>query len=147
MTGQTEFSKNCMYKVQEKAWIDERVFLIWIEKVWKPFTREKQSSYLIIDECSVHMMSNCVREIQGCGVEIDFVIGGYTSKLQVLDVGVNKPFKGYIRECYKKFMMGNTNGIKATRLDVAKWVDEAWHKVTPETVSHTWQCIGFEFFL
>ena len=75
--------------------INKIIFLIWIEKVWKPsFTREKQSSYLTMDEFSVHMMSNCVREIQNCDTEVDSVVGGYTSKLQVLDVDVKKNIQG-----------------------------------------------------
>ena len=49
-TGTTEFPNSCFYSVQEKAWVDERVFLIWIEKIWKPFTRQKQSSYLLMDD-------------------------------------------------------------------------------------------------
>ena len=97
-TGTTEFPNSCFYSVQEKAWVDKRVFLIWIEKVWKPFTRQKQSSYLLMDEFSVHLMSSCINQIQDCGTKVDFVLEGYTSKLQVLDVGVNKPFKGYVKE-------------------------------------------------
>ena len=130
--------------MQDKAWVDERVFLLWIEKIWKPFSTEKASSYLLMDEFSVHLMWNCVNPIQDCGTEVDFVLGGYTSKLQVLDVGVNKPFKGYVKESYEQFMVDNTEGRKASRLDVAKWVEDACNKVTPETICNTWTSIGFQ---
>ena len=64
--------------------------------------------------------------------------------LQVLDVGVNKTFKGHVKESYEQFMVDNTDGKKASRLYVAKWVDEAWNKVTSETISNTWESIGFQ---
>ena len=89
-------------------------------------------------------MLSCINQIQDCGTEVDFVLEGYTSKLQVLDVGVNKPFKGYVKESYEKFMVDNTDGKKASRLDVEKWVDEAWNKVTSEKISNTWASIGFQ---
>ena len=142
-TGTTDFPNSAIYAVQDKAWVDERVFLLWIEKIWKPFSTEKASSYLLMDEFSVHLMLNCVNPIQDCGTEVDFVLGGYTSKLQVFDVGVNKPFKGYVKESYEQFMV-NTEGRKASRLDVAKWVKDAWNKVTPETIRNTWTSIGFQ---
>ena len=42
------------------------------------------------------LMSSCCNQIKDCGIDIDYDIGGYTEKLQVMDVGVNKPFRGYI---------------------------------------------------
>ena len=36
-TGTTEYPSTSIYAVQDKAWIDERTFLQWIEKVWQPF--------------------------------------------------------------------------------------------------------------
>jgi len=33
-----------------------------------------------------------VQAIQGFGTEVDYIAGGYTGTLQILDKGVNKPF-------------------------------------------------------
>ena len=96
--------------------------------IWKPFCHNKNSTYLLMDEFSVHLMAECVKPIQDCGTEVDFVLAGYTSKLQVLDVGVNKPFKDYVKQCYERFMVQNVTGRKVSRLDVAKWIEEAWEK-------------------
>ena len=52
----------------------------------------------MMDVFSVHLMLSCGNEIQDCGTEVDFVVSGYTSKMKVLDVGVNKPFKCYTNE-------------------------------------------------
>jgi transposase-like protein len=142
-TGNTEYPSSSFYAVQEHAWVDRDVFIQWINKVWKPFCEQKNSTYLMMDEFSVHLMQECVDPIRECGTEIDFILGGYTSKLQILDVGVNKPFKGYVKKSYERFMVGNTERRKVTRLDVAKWVEEAWNQVTVETICNTWSSIGY----
>ena len=140
-TGSTEYPSTSIYAVQQKAWIDERTFLEWIRKVWGPFCAGKSSTYLLMDECTVHLMSSCLDAIQDCGTEVDFVIRGYTSKLQVLDVGINKPFKDYVRQSYEEFMVENT-GRKSTCLDVAKWITSAWNKIKTASICHTWESIG-----
>ena len=127
--------------MQQKAWIDECTFLEWIRKVWGPFCAGKSSTYLLMDECTVHLISSCLDAIQDCGTEVDFVIQGYTSKLQVLDVGINKPFKGYVRQSYEEFMVEN-HGRKLTHLDVAKRITSAWNKIKTASICHTWESIG-----
>ena len=118
-TGSTEYPSGSMYAVQQRALIDERTFLEWIRKVWGPFCVGRLSTNHLMDECSVHLMSSCLDAIQDYGTEVDFVARGYTSKLQVLHVGINKPFKDYVKQSYEQFMVEN-NGEKLTHLDVAK---------------------------
>ena len=87
------FPQGSVYAVQDKAWVDRRVFLECDEKVWKPYCTNKPSTYLLMDEFSIHIMTELVHAIQDYGTEIDFILGGYTSKLHVHNVGVNKLFK------------------------------------------------------
>ena len=94
-----------------------------------------------MDKCTVHLMSSCLDAIQDCGTEVDFVVRGYVSKLQVLDVGINKPFKDYVKQSYEQFMVEN-NGRKSTRLDVSKWITSVWEKIKTESICHTWESIG-----
>lgn len=140
-TGQTVYPSSCVYAVQQKAWIDERTFLEWITKIWKPFCHDKQSSYLLMDECTVHLMGTCLDAIQDQGTEVDFIVRGYTSKLQACDVGVNKPFKEYVKQSYEEFMI-TEGGRKSKRLDVATWVANAWEKITTDSIRRTWESIG-----
>ena len=66
--------------------------------MWKPFTLERaEKTYLLMDEFSVQLRTTYGNAIKECGSEVDSILGGYTSKLQVMDVGVNMPFKGYMR--------------------------------------------------
>jgi DDE superfamily endonuclease len=115
------------YICQDKAWVDHRVFKNWIDQVWAPFALEKgDNTYLMMDEFSVHLMASCSNQIKGCGTTIDYILGGYTSKLQVMDVGVNKPFKGYVRQAYENFMIGNIENRKVRREGIVQWIEIGW---------------------
>ena len=71
-----------------------------------------------MDEYSVHLMFSCCNQIKACGIEIDYVTAGYTSKLQVRDLGVNKPFKGYVCQEYEKFLVTNNDNRKVCRENI-----------------------------
>ena len=116
------------YTVQQKAWMDEERMIEWIEDVWRPWCNGRGTTYLILDEFSAHMTAKVQRTIESCGTILDFIIAGYTSKLQPLDVGVNKPFKGYMRERFEMFMVKN-DIITPHRMEVAQWVHHSWNSI------------------
>ena len=84
------------YTCQENAWMDERVMLLWVEKVLKPYVEVAPDGIiptLFLDSYRCHMMSSVVDLIQALGVEVEHIPGGCTYLCQPVDVGVNKPFK------------------------------------------------------
>jgi hypothetical protein len=62
-------------------------------------------------------MPSCSNQIKGSGTTIDYILGGYTSKLQVIDMSVNNSFKGYVRQVYENFMIWNIENRKVRRED------------------------------
>jgi DDE superfamily endonuclease len=70
-----------------------------VKNIWRPSTLAKggRMTYLLLDECQSHMTSAVGRAFAECNTEIDIIPGGYTSKLQAKDVGINKPFKPQCR--------------------------------------------------
>ena len=48
---------------------------------------------LLMDEFSVHLMTSCCSVIKEYGSEVGYILGGYASRPQVMDVGVNNPLK------------------------------------------------------
>jgi len=67
------------YAVQDKAWVDTQVFLDWVIHVWAPHAGcFDDGTYLLMDEFSVHMKSECINAIQAQGTKVNFVAGGYT---------------------------------------------------------------------
>ena len=83
-------------------------------------------------------MTESVHAIQDCGTEVDFILGGYKSKLHVLDVGVNKPFKDCPRRCYEHNRVENESSLRVKRMDVPKWIDESWKRVSKHAICNTW---------
>ena len=57
---------------------------------------------------------------------------------------MNKPFKGYVRKEYEKFMVGNVDNRKVCREDVVQWIETGWEMVKVETITRTWAKIGIE---
>jgi hypothetical protein len=137
------FPEDCQYGVQEKAWMNEDQMLEWIKLVWKPFavSRGSRLLYLILDECPTHLTSKVKRAFDDCRTEIDFIPGGYTAKLQPLDIGINKPFKNYVTESFEAWLVANTTNNKPLRQDVSNWISEAWNMVSKTTMVNSWKRI------
>jgi hypothetical protein len=132
------YPQTMKYTVQENAWMDETRMLDWIQQVWKPWADSKTgATYLIIDEFSAHMTTKVRTALANCDTDVDFIIGGYTAKLQVMDVGVNRTFKDEYRRQFELFMVKNDNA-KPLREDVSKWVWNAWESITSESIRNTW---------
>jgi hypothetical protein len=94
-----------VYISQAKDWMDERAMIKWVDKVRGPYTkdprRDGRDNYLLQDEFSVKLMGYVKHQINKLGNEVDIIPGGYNGSVQVLDKGVNKPCKGYLRDQFE----------------------------------------------
>lgn len=75
-------------------------------------------------------------------------IGGFTSVLQPLDVGINKPFKDHIKTRFTKwanetYTVGMAQVPLPSRRDVLIWVRDAWAGITGQTILNTYNHIGY----
>jgi DDE superfamily endonuclease len=121
------------FGVQECAWMDEALMLEWIEKMWKPSISRNKISYVILDECRSHLTAEVRKAFADCNTEVDLIPGGYTSRLQPMDVGLNKPFKGYVRDKFTDWLIENRN-VKPTRQNVSKWIMNGCSRVSEQIV-------------
>jgi hypothetical protein len=87
-------------------------------------------------------MGSINNRINELGTEVDIIPGGYTGSVQVLDKGVNKPFKGYLREQFKEWMCTNGSRRRRSRAEVVQWIAKAWDQVTTATIFNTWKSSG-----
>lgn len=102
------YPREILYACQDNAWMDEKVMLMWVQKVLKPYIAtapEDIVPILFLDSYRCHMMASVVQEIQELGVEVEHIPGGCTGLCQPVDVGVNKPFKNRIREKWESWMI------------------------------------------
>ena len=133
-----------IYTVQEKAWMDEPAMLTWVEKVWKPITETAEGPWLLIlDEAQAHLTQSVRLQIAATYTELEIIPGGYTSKLQVMDVGVNKQFKDRIRKNVEQFIISEPVGTKPRRSHLSWWIKDSWDAVAPMTIQKTWHHIGY----
>ena len=86
-----------------------------------------------MDVFTAHMTRKVKEALSNCGTAIEYVPGGFTPKLQVMDVGINKPFKGAYRQQFEQFMVQSPTR-KPCRQDVATWIDKAWQAITTATI-------------
>ena len=74
--------------------------LEWIRQVWNPIAnRQEGIKLLLLDKAMSHMTTLVHQTFTVTNTVVKFIPGGYTSKLQAMDVGIIKPFKDHVREC------------------------------------------------
>lgn len=140
------YPSGLIYKCQKQAWMDEATMLEWVETVWRPFTAKKNGAptLLMIDWAPSHVGFAVKNRIASCNTELEFIPKGYTSKCQVLDVGINKPFADYIREQVDRWQLRNAFDKKPSRQDVSHWIRMSWMEIRESTIINTWRHIGFK---
>jgi hypothetical protein len=79
--------------------------------------------------------------VQRTGVEVDFIPAGYTSCLQVLDKGINKPFKQFIQQPSIAWFQGALQGAKPDHVTITNWVSNSWYQVGTDTITNTWNSL------
>ena len=97
-------------RVQEKAWMDEDLMLEWIDLVWEPAT-EYQRALLILDTFSAHFTEPVKKKLKEINTIPVLIHGGCMSKIQPLDVCLNKPFKSHVRRCWSKYVIDESSSL------------------------------------
>jgi hypothetical protein len=94
-----EFKDAGFFTVQKRSWYDELIMLKWIKKVLRPYSEMiKKPLVLMLDSFKVHLMGSVAKAIEECNCRVFYIPAGTTSRGQVLDVGINKPFRGQLRK-------------------------------------------------
>lgn len=144
------FPPGVVMDVQANAWNDECLMLEWIKRVWRPWLQSNgmTQSVLNMDSFKAHTVRSVLTELARCGTHVSLVPEGYTSKLQVLDVGINRPFKVNVATAYRNFLVRSVHNTEKTpkpsRQEVAAWVCEAWNRITTDAILNTWRHIGIQ---
>jgi hypothetical protein len=140
-----------VFSTQEKNWCDEDLMLQWIELVWKPWVRLRPGRHtaLILDDYNVHQTAKVKEALNKLGTFVILLPGGTTNHIQVLDVGINKPFKNALRKASRQWMIDNPPTTKRGRPEIARTLIEAWESpdiVSSVSIQTTFRKIGYEFY-
>ena len=132
--------------VQQNAWCDERVMLLWVDNTLKPHVAKAPAGIvpcLTLDKHTCHCQGSVARAIEDLGVEWDVLPGGCAGLIQPIDVGINRPWKNRLRCRLEDFTMEQDNFERlapaATRPLMAKWAAESWDKVQNDAVCNSWR--------
>ena len=66
-----------------------------------------------MDSFHCHQMDSITKQLCKANAELVVIAGGCTSILQTLDVSINKPFKGWLRESWAAYMRGESSRVEA----------------------------------
>ena len=122
------YPQGIIYACQDNAWMDERVMLMLVDMVLKPYVDtapEDVVPILFLDSYHCHMMNSVANAIQDLLVQVKHILGGCTSLCQPVDIGINKPFKAFLRKAWEKWMIDE--GIQSGTTSpptielIAKW--------------------------
>ncbi|CAG8608689.1 700_t:CDS:2 [Diversispora eburnea] len=132
-------------RINEKGWMNEEEMLWWIENVWvsrNPFNNTR--SMLVLDSFRGHIEDSVKNRLAEKNTNIAVIPGGCTSKLQPLDVAINK-----VRERYNEWMSSSIKILtpagrikKPSYSTVATWIKESWDEVDINLIQKSFKCCG-----
>ena len=135
---QETWDRRVQVAFQPKAWCDESMMKKWILEQWgnifiNSATTGSTGKSLVADVHRAQQADGVKALLKKKNTELVNVPPGCTSRVQPLDISVNKPFKDVVREQFEKHLEENlqryTEGKISTskrRVLVTKWVGKAW---------------------
>jgi DDE superfamily endonuclease len=92
-----KFPHGIYIRVNEKGWVNKQEMLWWIENVWTSRNHfGNPHSMLVYDSFCGHIVNSVKNQLVEKNTNIAVIPGGCMSKLQPLDVAINKSFKSKI---------------------------------------------------
>ena len=150
------YDKRISYGVSPKGFSDTAIMLEWVELCLKPYILANGGgpgsgtpSVVMMDNWKAHLTKPTRDAMSALGVVFLQLPPNCTSVVQILDVGVNKPFKNYYERQRDHWLLEYTqqNGIytapSVTRKQCAEWSANAWEQVRQLTILKTAAKIGF----
>ena len=111
--------------------------------VTKLFPLWQEETIFLRDSFSVHLMEKIVTRLESLNVHQIIIPAGMTGELQPLDVGINKPFKDYVKEEYRQWRMNNISFTakgyikKPGKKEFLLFISKAWEKISESVVRNS----------
>jgi hypothetical protein len=144
---------DCVLVVQERAWMNEVLLLLWVEKILKPWAEQAPEGVvplLLLDSYKCHIMASVVDKIHALGVQVEHIPGGCTGLAQPVDVGIGKPLKNRMRNCWEDYMIeiGLQELITKppSRRTIVEWVLKSLRTLPASLVRNAWRHSPYSYF-
>ena len=95
---QETFPNGIFVRVNAKGWVNKNKMIWQIENVWSRRTIDSSNpnSLLVLDSFRDHLVSSVKQKLHEKATNMAVIPGGLTSKLQPLDISINKNFKSNV---------------------------------------------------
>ena len=103
--------RGVVVKVQSKGWNDTTLAKIWLQKILPRHTK-KRHALLVWDAFKDHLTDEVESVLQKSNITTAIIPGGCTSKVQPLDVYINKPFKGHFHAAWTSYMQDGVSCLQ-----------------------------------
>lgn len=139
-----QYDSRNSYICQKNAFCDAIVMAYWVRECLVPHKPTNVPGIIMLDNFSAHQVSSIRRQISDNSWLQLNLPPNMTSRVQILDVGINKSFKGRMKGHYNDFMALNwNNNPKVTRRLMGTWVADSWAAVPRSSIINTCRSIGF----
>jgi DDE superfamily endonuclease len=93
-----EFPDGVIIRTNPEGWMNENEMLWWVENIWIKRTGRGNNprSLLVLDSFSAHKTDAVKQRFREKKTDLAVIPGGLTSRLQPLDVSLNKSFKSKV---------------------------------------------------
>ncbi len=117
----------------------------WIQNFCNDTNAPNQLKILLLDNFFVHCTQETSSKFAYCNTYLELLPPIFTSKLQPLDVGINKPFKDRLKRLYVEdaSKIATGDNLQVTRLMISHWIAKAWMEVPTSAITNTVRRIGY----
>ncbi|GES99374.1 pogo transposable element with KRAB domain [Rhizophagus clarus] len=125
-----EFPDGVIIWANRDGWMNESEMIWWIENIWTRRARRGVNlrSLLVLDSFTAHKTTTVKNQFCEKYTDIAVIPGILTSRLQPLDVSLNKSFKSKIK--------------RPTYSLVANWIKESWDSIDTNMIKRSFKCCG-----
>ena len=136
--------------------MDGTLMLRWVKEIYLNHTGGKKS-LLVMDTFSAHCSDEIMNLLSKHHSSVALIPGGCTSKLQPLDVSLNKPFKQVCRQEFQTYcrsqlatMSNSADRLKtASKQEICQWAVKAQNYLSahPEMIIKSFKVTGISLAL
>lgn len=119
---------NIITTTQNNAWIDEEIFINYIETILSKY-KAGTKKLLIMDYCTAHCTDKIFETLKNKNIDYIFIPKHMTPVLQPLDRMVNFPFKKYLKTKFSEYLMfanEKEESIGEARKRILNDINEIW---------------------
>ncbi|KAI6661427.1 Tigger transposable element-derived protein 6-like [Oopsacas minuta] len=129
------------YDANRTAWMTSEIFEKWLRKLNNSMRFDDRKIAMILDNFSGHPNLNLSH------IKLFFLPPNTTSMAQPMDAGIIKNLKHHYRGFLVRkrlLAIDSETGFKLDLLQALDWLKMSWDDVTPTTIKHYYQHVGFK---